>query len=913
MNAEENAKFARVQEVARSLADAVATDKPSAWQPVKEFSFTAAYQIIYDIAMRPLPSSGVHQQNLYGTGEELYLKFQQLLAELVRRHPVDPTLSQEQLFAAVIRKWQNFLIIERWMLKAFQYITRFYVPHLSKPPLSFLSLVIFNQEVFKKYSGTVSAVLLSDIQKLRAGENVAQDRMKDAVRLLLKMGFGDRMSPEFVKALSTSTADYYRQESKRCVECHNPVEYTRRITSWLANEAQLASWLLPDHSMQLQFLGEVEREAVAQHLGYIIDSPDGGFISLLRQNRLQDLKLMLQVMVRPHANGVPRMAELLKRECIQEGERLIQKYEVLLTPDKVPATSAGLSDLINARMYCEEFIKLHEKFTDLVTTCLLHSQFQLAVKQAFETTVNAGVKINIQHQPAAAPAASSNGEDGSAAPAASSSASSPSSVTATPATESLVVSSSELIARYSDQLLCGGTQFHLSDNELEEKIKEIVALFTRITDKEDFFDCLRGSLSRRLLANTTNDDRERMFLAKFRQKCGASATNKLEGMLHDVDASRAVLESYCITCERRASPLQPSVSASSDLLDAAPAAAAAAAAVPAAAAAASPNGESADPSIEFAPLLLTQAFWPAMADEVLVVPRCIKLHEEAFFKHYCIGRHHRQVKWVYHYGSAVLTANVTAITGTALAAASTSSSSSSLAQVELMTTPYQAAVIMCFNETPVLRVEQLAQMTQLTLEEVSRHVHSFASARVGSVLLIDTAAEQGGQESGGGGGGMKIPLNDTQTVRINSSYHPTQRKMRVPLIVPRAGTAAAAAAAGMGMASNSTHSLMMGTATSSAAGMGTPASSAPPGSGIVGGDKAAGDTKQPAIEAVIMKIMKSRQRMNHETLVMLVTDNLKNRFLPDVKFIKKVIEGLLHRELIARDSSAPDSYVFHTA
>ena len=158
MDAGELAEFAKVQHAARSLADAIATNDPSKWSAVKELNFATAYNIIYQIAMRPLPSHTQHA-NLYGTGEDLYLRFQQLLTELVRRHPIDASLPTEALFRAVITKWNQFQFMERWMLRAFQYISRFYVPHLSKPPLSFLSLVIFNQEVFRRHDRTVNKLL----------------------------------------------------------------------------------------------------------------------------------------------------------------------------------------------------------------------------------------------------------------------------------------------------------------------------------------------------------------------------------------------------------------------------------------------------------------------------------------------------------------------------------------------------------------------------------------------------------------------------------------------------------------------------------------------------------------------------------------------------------------------------------
>jgi hypothetical protein len=913
MNAEELAEFAKVQNAARALADHIATGDENKLPAVRELDFAKAYSIIYNIAMRPLPVHGASQANLYGTGEELYLRFQQLLTELVKRHPISPHQSTEGVFRAVVAKWNQFLLLEKWMLKAFQYISRFYVPHLTKPPLSFLSLVIFNQEVFKKHERVINSVLLSDIQRMRAGENVDRERMKDAVRLLLKMGFGDRMSPEFVRELLAATAQHYRDESRRCVASHGPVEYTRRVHSWLLAEQQLASWVLPDTSVQ-QFVGEVEREAVAQHLPFILDAPEGGFVSLLRANRVADLRFLLSIMMRPQANGVPHMARLLKKECLADGERIVAKY----SNDKQFVDA-------DARGFVSDFVELHERYAELIQSCLNHPSFVLASREAFETTINAGVVVGPPFDP-------SNDRAN-------------------------VVTSSQLIAQYTDQILRGGPQFHMSDTELDALLNKIVSLFTRIHDKDGFFDALRETLSRRLLsahAAPSADDRERMLISKFRAKCGASATNRLEGMLHDVDGSRALAERFAVSNERRLAlaALAREDSAASSNGTALPAGAAAARASGSSASdrdresSSTPTGSAmmmlpsamADPSVgsggdergggggaatssspsspfaapaaasaapqhdvDFSPLLLTEAFWPTMAAETLLVPAPVAKLSDAFSRFYCAGRHHRQVKWVFQFGTAVLKCNV-----------------NPTYPCELLINLYQAAVIYAFNDRDELRVGDLAAITGLSVEDVSRHVHSFATSRVGLLEIVAPAAAAG-TPTAAGAAPMRIPLDTNQVVRIDASFAPSQRKLRVPALVvrtPAPGSAAAmaAAAAALSAAAAATSSSMTLVATSSMGGMGAPSLSAVSGAGAAaaGGDQRTEAQRVPMVEATVMKVMKSRQRVEHAALVAAVMDHLVQRFRPEPRFVKQCIESLLHRDFISRDAADANVYVFQT-
>lgn len=62
------------------------------------------------------------------------------------------------------------------------------------------------------------------------------------------------------------------------------------------------------------------------------------------------------------------------------------------------------------------------------------------------------------------------------------------------------------------------------------------------------------------------------------------------------------------------------------------------------------------------------------------------------------------------------------------------------------------------------------------------------------------------------------------------------------------------------------------------------------------------EDRKPQIEAAIVRTMKSRKVLDHNTIITEVTRQLAGRFLPNPAVIKKRIESLIEREFLERDS-----------
>jgi len=70
------------------------------------------------------------------------------------------------------------------------------------------------------------------------------------------------------------------------------------------------------------------------------------------------------------------------------------------------------------------------------------------------------------------------------------------------------------------------------------------------------------------------------------------------------------------------------------------------------------------------------------------------------------------------------------------------------------------------------------------------------------------------------------------------------------------------------------------------------------------------EDRKVMIEAAVVRVMKARNRLQHNNLVSEVISLLSSRFTPPVNFIKKRIEALIEREFLERDKSDRRVYVY---
>ncbi|XP_050363708.1 cullin-1 [Argentina anserina] len=169
--------------------------------------------------------------------------------------------------------------------------------------------------------------------------------------------------------------------------------------------------------------------------------------------------------------------------------------------------------------------------------------------------------------------------------------------------------------------------------------------------------------------------------------------------------------------------------------------------------------------------------------------------------------------------------------------------------IELVVSTYQAALLLLFNTAEKLSYSEILTQLNLTHDDLVRLLHSLSCAKY-KILLKEPATKT-------------ISTNDN--FEFNSKFTDRLRRIKIPL---------------------------------------------PP---VDERKKVIEDVdkdRRYAIDAAIVRIMKSRKVLGHQQLVMECVEQLGRMFKPDIKAIKKRIEDLITRDYLERDKENPNMFKY---
>ena len=178
----------------------------------------------------------------------------------------------------------------------------------------------------------------------------------------------------------------------------------------------------------------------------------------------------------------------------------------------------------------------------------------------------------------------------------------------------------EILATYSDNIL-RKNGLKLPQAQFEAQLEKVVKLFSHLTDKDIFIESFKNFMAKRLLSEKSESiDYEKCIVTKLKVNCGRTVTDSIEGMMNDLELAKEQAKRYQ---EHR-------------------------------------TARGHDDPIDFDTKILTTSYWPTYKSFELSVPAEVKSCMDSFSTFYTSQpqNHHRELKWNFAMGTAIVSARL---------------------------------------------------------------------------------------------------------------------------------------------------------------------------------------------------------------------------------------------------------------
>jgi len=388
-----------------------------------------------------------------------------------------------------------------------------------------------------------------------------------------------------------------------------------------------------------------------------------------------------------------------------------------------------------------------------------------------------------------------------------------------------------LLNYYIDNIIKGKEKDKSTEDEIDEVLHKLVNLFSYLQDKDEFFEYFRKALCKRLLSKgkTYNENAEKSFLSKLKSQSGDAAIRKLQGMFTDVqDESindlKQKFEQF--------------------------------------------NKGTKVGSVDLEVQVLNESHWPISGTQKfpLLLGQQLMNCQAKFQEYYDKSTEKRRLQWLYNYGTVTLAGRFT----------------NSKLPIQLVMTPLQASILLCFSEAPKLTFEELMALlwrpqqttgrNVLTSSQTPNQVHDMSLEEILKYAvqpLVYFKYKVISKEKDDDPKKENIEKHDVFILRERIPAKKLPRKIQFP----------PGSAKQQKVEFDADHDLVM-------------------------------KQREFEIEAAMVRVMKARNRLDWNQLQVEVINILKSRFVPDAKMLKKRLESLIDRKFMERDENDPKIIIY---
>jgi cullin 3 len=421
---------------------------------------------------------------LHKHGDILYFGLKEVVNDHLKGVATNVSVAIEENFLPELRKsWNDHKTSMLMIRDILMYMDRVYVVHNNAQSVYDLGLGLFRDNIAHnpRIKDRLSRTLLDMIHRERNAEVIDRGLVNSITHMLIDLGINSRQvyEEDFEKQFLETSANFYRLESQDFIASNSCSDYMKKIEIRLKEEqARVAHYL--DASTESKIKDVAERELISVHMKTLVEMENSGLISMLRDDKIDDLKRMYNLFGRV-SGGLAIMRDLMSNDVREIGKAIVN--------DEEKAKEGGT--------YVQSLLDLKDKYDKLLSAALNNDKtFQHSLNQAFEYFINLNQK------------------------------------------------SPEYISLFIDDKLKKGLKGVSDEEVeiVLDKVMVLFRFIQEKDVFEKYYK--QHLAKRLLLGRSVSDDAERNMIAKLKTECGYQFTSKLEGMFTDMKLSNDTMEGF---------------------------------------------------------------------------------------------------------------------------------------------------------------------------------------------------------------------------------------------------------------------------------------------------------------------------------------------------------------------------------
>ncbi|KAH7583716.1 Cullin family profile [Nakaseomyces glabratus] len=597
--------------------------------------------------------SGSSGQSSILVGSEIYERLKKYLRHYISNFKKD---SNETFLQFYVRRWKRYTIGAIFLNHAFDYMNRYWVQKERSDgkrhifDVNTLCLMTWKEVLFDPHSDELITEILDQITAERNGEIIQRDHITTSIKSLVALGIDPQDLKKlnlnvyiqvFEKKFLKKTETYYQQYSEDYLTTHSVTEYIFKAHEIISREEKGMAMYWDDHTKKplSETLNEVlvksHIEKLESEFIVLLDSRDNSKISALYSLILRDFSLL------------PRLANVFEEYIRKSGENEVSQ---LISAHKAAVMEASADGNGTKKMamattqslppkdYIKALLKVYNTFKNIDRECFPTDPL---FAKALDNACRAYININ----EFALPSGSSR---------------------------SATSKTSEMLAKYSDQLLKKSTKPEVANDMSDD---DIITIFKFITDKDAFESHYRRLFAKRLIHGTsTSSDDEESIIKRLQTENSMEYTGKITKMFQDVRLSKMLESDFDVMIK-------------------------------------SQNDYSREKFPELQPFVLAENMWPFSYQEV-----DFRLPEELVASHkklesMYIGKHNgRILKWLWPLCRGELKADI---------------GKPGRVPFVFTVTLFQMSILLLFNDKDVLTFEEIQEGTNLNIQNIASSMVPF--------------------------------------------------------------------------------------------------------------------------------------------------------------------------------------------